>query len=59
VIEEIAKEMMKNPETEKEFVVWLKSNPEKAKNPQDRLQFFYRKHPSFDRNFGRYPIFKL
>jgi hypothetical protein len=59
VAEDVAIEMLKNPEIKKEFEAKLKSDSEFAKDPSKRFGYFYRKHPSWDVRFNRYPVFKL
>jgi hypothetical protein len=58
VTEDVAKEMLLNPQIKEEFEAKLKSDEKFAKNPSMRLQFFYKKHPSWDNQFNRYPILK-
>lgn len=59
VAEDVATEMLaKDPAVKAEFEAKLKE-PEFAKDPDARFQFFYRKHPSWDERFNRYPVFKL
>jgi hypothetical protein len=58
VAEEVATEMLKNPVIKKEFEKKLKSDPAFAKDPDLRFEFFYRKHPSWDDHFNRYPVFR-
>lgn len=60
VIEQVAREMLaRNPEVRREFEQRLKDDPEFAKNPDARWDFFYRKHPSYDARMNLYPIFRL
>lgn len=56
VAETVAREMLKDPKIKKEFEERLASDPDFAKSPEQRLDFFYRKHPSFDARLNRYPI---
>lgn len=59
VTEDVAKEMLaKNPEIQKEFDAMLKDQTF-AKDPKKRFQFFHQKHPSWDDQYNRYPIYKL
>jgi hypothetical protein len=58
VAEAVAQEMLKNSEIKQEFEKRLE-DPAFAKNPQARLDFFYRKHPAFDQRLNRYPILRL
>jgi len=60
VTEAVAAEMLaKNPEIKTEFEAKLRSDPEFAKSPAKRLEHFYRKHPSWDSSYFRYPIIKV
>jgi hypothetical protein len=58
VAEAVAQEMLKDPSVKQEFDKRLE-DPDFAKNPQARLDFFYRKHPSYDQRLNRYPILRL
>ncbi len=58
VAEDVATEMLKNPEIRKEFESKLQADADFAKDPEKRFEFFYRKHPSWDERFNKYPIFK-
>lgn len=58
VAEEVAKEMLKDPKIKAEFENALK-NPEFAKDPSRRFGYFYEKHPSWDKNLKKYPVFRL
>lgn len=54
----IAREMLeKNPALKSEFEQKLK-DPEFEKDPEKRFDFFYRKHPMWDSNYGVYPVWK-
>jgi murein tripeptide amidase MpaA len=57
VTEEVAKDMLKNPEIKKEFEDKLKDKTF-ASNAEQRFEFFYRKHPSWDDQFNKYPVLK-
>ena len=58
VIEAAAREMLKDPKVKAELDERLK-DPEFKKSPEQRLDFFYKKHPSFDARFGVYPVYRL
>ncbi len=58
VIEAAAREMLKDPKVKAEFDEKLK-DPEFKKSPEARLDFFYRRHPSFDPRFGVYPVYRV
>jgi len=59
VAESLAQEMLKDPTVKREFEKRLADDPAFAKSPQARLEFFYRRHPSFDERLNRYPILRL
>ncbi|MEJ7745899.1 MAG: M14 family metallopeptidase [Luteimonas sp.] len=59
VAEDVAREMLKNNKTLKaEFERRLNEDAEFAKSPQARLEFFARRHSSWDDRFNRYPVFR-
>ncbi|MBX3166944.1 MAG: peptidase M14 [Candidatus Eremiobacteraeota bacterium] len=59
VAEAVGKEMLaRRPEIAAEFLQKLASDPEFAKSPAARLDFFYRHHPSYDQRFNLYPIMR-
>ncbi len=59
VAEQLAQEMLaKDPKIKQEFVEKLEKDPDFAKSPDDRLEFFYRKHPSWDERVNLYPILR-
>ncbi len=60
VAEEVAKKMLeKDPELRREFVGKLADDPEFAKSPSARLDFFYRRHPSWDERLNLYPVLRV
>ncbi len=59
VAEVVARELLKKPEIKTEFEARLKSDPAFAKSPAQRLDFFYRKHSSWDETLNLYPVFRL
>lgn len=60
VAEAVARDMLaKNASLKQEFENRLKSDPEFAKSPQARLDFFYSRHSSWDAWFGVYPIVRI
>ncbi len=60
VIEQVAQKMLEHdPKLRQQFEERLKSDPEFAKDPDARWDFFYRLHPSYDVGMNRYPIFRL
>jgi hypothetical protein len=60
VAEEVAEEMLKrDPAIKKEFQDLLANDPTFANNPSARLDFFYRKHSSWDDRYNLYPIYRV
>ncbi len=57
VIDDVAQEMLKDPVVKKEFEGKL-NEKDFASSPQKRFEFFYKKHPSYDQKYFRYPIFR-
>ncbi len=37
----------------------LSEDPEFARNPAARLDFFYRRHPSWDERYNLYPVYRV
>ena len=58
VAEQVAADMLKDPAVAAEFQKRLAEDPEFARSPQARLDFFYRRHPSFDERLNLYPIYR-
>lgn len=58
VAEDVAREMLKDQAVKAEFDKRLKEDPEFAKNPAARLQFFHRKHSSWDERYNLYPVMR-
>jgi Zinc carboxypeptidase len=59
VAEQVGKEMLASkPDVARAFNQRLK-DPEFAKNPQARLDFFYRLHPSWDERRNLYPVYRI
>jgi hypothetical protein len=59
VAEEIAREMLKDPAVKAAFEQALAADPELAKSPSRRLDFFYHRHPSWDERLNLLPVFRL
>jgi hypothetical protein len=60
VIEKVAREMLaQQPQLAIEFQERLRKDPQFATDPRARLDFFYRRHPSWDRNLNLYPVFRI
>ncbi len=58
VAEDVAHEMLKDGAIRDEFEKKLKTDEAFAKDPAVRFEFFYRKHPSWDDRFNKYPVWK-
>ncbi len=59
VAEDVAREMLeRDPAVAAEFARRLASDAEFAKSPQQRLDFFYRRHAAWDRRYGLYPVYR-
>lgn len=59
VAEEAAMEMLKkDPALKTEFARRLSNDPEFAKSPSARLDFFYQRHASWDEQFNLYPVYR-
>jgi murein tripeptide amidase MpaA len=60
VLEALARDMMARDEAlRKEFEARVAGDPEFAKSPAARLDFFYRRSPFWDQRQGRYPVGRL
>jgi hypothetical protein len=59
VAEDVAREMLaKDPALKARFEQRLKEDPEFAKNPSARLDFFARLHSSWDKSYNVYPVLR-
>ncbi|MET3105901.1 murein tripeptide amidase MpaA [Oxalobacteraceae bacterium GrIS 2.11] len=59
VAEEVARQQLAdNPKLAAQFKNKLETDPEFAKNPAARLQFFARRHASWDERFNLYPVYR-
>jgi hypothetical protein len=57
VAEDVAREMLaRDPQLREEFEARLAADSAFAASPTLRLQFFTRRHPSFDQRYNLYPI---
>jgi hypothetical protein len=57
--EEVVQKMLKdNPGLEAEFQAMLKEHPEVANSAEKKLEFFYRRHPTWDERYGLYPVLR-
>ncbi len=60
VMEKVAAKMIKDsPELQKKFEEKLKSDPEFAKSPRSRLNFFYERSPYYDKEYKVYPVMRV
>ena len=59
VAQDVALGMLKNPEIKKEFEAKLKSDKDFAASADQRFEFFYKKHPSYDERLNKYPVYKF
>jgi hypothetical protein len=60
VAEQIAAEMLAaDGALREEFAARLKADPEFAISPGDRLEFFLRRHSSWDERYNLYPVLRL
>lgn len=60
VMEKIAEEMLnENPELKKEFEKKLAEDESFRKNPYERLNFFYKKSPYWDKKLNVYPVMRF
>jgi hypothetical protein len=48
-----------DPALAAEFKRRVETDPEFAKSKSDRLEFFYRRHPSWDNRFNLYPVLRV
>jgi hypothetical protein len=60
VAEEEARRMLaESPALRAEFEQRLAADPELEKSPEARLDFFYRRHPAWDRRMSLVPVFRV
>jgi hypothetical protein len=60
VAEAVAREMLqKDPALKQEFAKRLSEDAEFARDPNARLEFFYRRHPSWDERLNLYPVYRV
>ncbi len=60
VADALGVEMLKtDPHAWQEFEGRLRDDPEFARSPAARLQFFYRRHPSWDDRLNLYPVLRV
>jgi hypothetical protein len=59
VAEEVGKEMLAaDPALRREFEQRVSQDPEFARSPSARLEFFYRRHSSWDERMNLYPVYR-
>jgi hypothetical protein len=60
VAEDVAEEMLKKDAAlRQEFAKRLSEDAEFARSPAARLEFFYRRHPSWDERYSLYPVYRV
>jgi hypothetical protein len=60
VAEEVARDMLaKDPALKAAFEQRLHDDPAFAANPRARLEFFARRHSSWDQRYGLYPVYRI
>ena len=60
VAEQVAREMLAaDPAVRAEFERLLATDPAFAADPQARLDFFYRRHASWDDRMDLYPVYRV
>ena len=58
VAEDVARQMLEDPAVRAEFDKRLREDKAFAASPRQRLQFFARRHPSWDEQLGMYPVLR-
>jgi hypothetical protein len=59
VAEEVARDQLaRDPALRAQFDAALAADPELAKSPAKRLEWFYRRHPSFDERLNLLPVYR-
>jgi len=59
VTEAVARQMLEqDPALRQEFERRLREDPAFAASPAARLEFFHRRHPSWDERYGLYPVYR-
>ncbi|WP_242107926.1 M14 family metallopeptidase [Luteimonas aquatica] len=59
VAEDVAREMLADPAVKAEFERRVREDAAFAKDPQARLDFFYRRHASWDERYNLYPVLRV
>jgi len=58
VAEEVGRQMMQDPAIAAAFTQRLAEDPAFARDPAARLEFFHRRHASWDERYRRYPVLR-
>jgi hypothetical protein len=59
VTEAVARQMLsQDAALKQEFELRLRDDADFAASPDARLEFFYRRHPSWDERYGLYPVYR-
>ncbi|ANB17071.1 M14 family metallopeptidase [Dokdonella koreensis] len=58
VAEQVGREMMADPAVAAAFAQKLAQDPDFARDPAARLEFFYRRHASWDERYRLYPVLR-
>lgn len=58
VAEDVARQMLKDPAVKAAFEKKLKEDPAFAKDASARLEFFHRRHSSWDERYNLYPVLR-
>jgi len=59
VAEAVAREMLRDPAVKAAFERRLREDKAFADDPAARLEFFYRRHPSWDERYQLYPVLRI
>jgi hypothetical protein len=59
VAESVAREMLRDPAVKAEFERRLREDKAFSDDPAARLEFFYRRHPSWDERYRLYPVLRI
>lgn len=59
VAEAVAREMLRDPAVKAEFERRLREDTAFAQSPAARLEFFYRRHSSWDERYQLYPVLRV
>ena len=58
VAEEVARELLRDPEVRRAWDAALAADPVLAKSPGARLEWFHRRHPSWDERKDLLPVYR-